>query len=131
MRSALFSLCCLLLVLTSCKKDQAGPVSDGDYTGTFQRISLTGSGAVSNVTLHLRSGSYSGSSDNARYPAICVGGWESSEGKLHFWDGCVFTADFDWTLILEGDFNYSIDGFHLKFWKTTGDHTDVYNLQRK
>lgn len=131
MRTAVLSLLCLLLALTSCKKDHADPVSDGDYTGTFRRISLTGTGAASNVTLHLRGGSYSGSSDNARYPAICVGGWEASEGQLHFWDGCVFTADFDWTLILEGDFDYSISGSHLKFWKTAGDHTDVYDLKKK
>ena len=131
MRTAVLSLLCLLLVLSSCKKDHTGPVSDGDYTGTFRRISLTGGGGVSHVTLHLRGGSYSGSSDNARYPAICVGGWEASDGKLHFWDGCIFTADFDATLILDGDFNYSVDGVRLKYWKTMGDHTDVYELQRK
>jgi hypothetical protein len=42
----------------------------------------------------------------------------------------VWTADFDWTLILEGKFNYQLNGNHLKIWKTVGEVTDAYELEK-
>jgi hypothetical protein len=130
MRPGLYMLTFFLVGLVACTKNKSDNFTEGDYTGTFQRITLSGSGPVSHVTLHLKNNSFSGTSDNARYPGICVGSWSLGERTLHFADGCAWTADFDWTLILDGDFTYEAHGNQLKLWRTFQGHTDVYELTR-
>lgn len=102
------------------------PVADlnGTYKGTFQR----GSGDIANVTLVFNNGSWTGESNIPRYPALCNGIFQiNNGGKLLFENRCPWTADFDWTLILNGDFEALASGSTLILRR----NTDVYRLTKQ
>jgi len=96
----------LSLVMFSCEGDEDIPLAklDGTYTGTFQRTIGNESGAISQVTLFFENNTWVGSSETYRYPAICNGTYQITGQIISFTNHCMFTADFDWTLILMGDF---------------------------
>jgi hypothetical protein len=127
---AFFLVAFLTLWLFSCEKEDAASVS-GNYSGVFFRSSPTGTWTESQVSLHLNANSFSGQSSDARYPAICHGSWTSGDETIEFSNACIWTADFDWTLILDGEYKFELKGDHLKIWKTTGDKTDTYDLHRQ
>ena len=129
MRKWLFVLF-LLTGLLSCSKEQFEKQIEGSYTGTFQRISPAGSYSPQQVSLSLKDNSFAGQSTNARQPAICHGNWNAGYRTIRFNNGCLWTADFDWTLILEGEFKYEVNGTYLKMWKTVGEVTDTYELNK-
>jgi hypothetical protein len=58
----------------------------------------------SNVTLSFEGNKFSGSATNNQSPAICSGTFSTTENEIEFVNGCFFTANFDWTLILNGKF---------------------------
>lgn len=100
------------LVLSACDKSDTDTVTlkDGTYTGQFFRTSPTGDWKVSKVKLTLNKGTFTGESEMNKYPAICNGTYTISNDTIVFKDQCVWTADFDWTLILSGTFEITVDG---------------------
>ena len=130
MRKWLFLTGILFAALSGCNKERFEKQVEGNYTGTFQRVAPTGSYPQQQVSLNLKDNSFTGQSSNARQPAICHGGWEANGSVIDFKNGCAWTADFDWTLILSGEFKYEMNGTHLKMWKTVGEVTDVYELDK-
>jgi hypothetical protein len=127
---ALFLLAFLSLGFFGCEKEEDPSVS-GNFTGVFYRTSPNSTWTQSQVSLNLNANSFSGQSADARYPAICHGSWTAGEETIEFSNSCIWTADFDWTLILDGEYNYELNGDHLKIWKITGDKTDTYDLHRQ
>ncbi len=74
-------------------------------------------------------GDFTGQSSLAKYPAICKGSYQYQQGRLSFSDSCSWTADFDWSLILNGTYQASIgNNGQLRFWRTNGNYTDTYEL---
>ena len=118
------------LVFISCEKEKNLGIS-GSFSGKFFRTTPAGHMPESQVTVHLNNGAFSGQSSDARYPAICHGAVSKSSGKLVFASACMWTADFDWTLILDGEYQYEYNGERLKFWKQTGDNIDTYDLVKE
>lgn len=121
----------LLAILASCKKDNesdsARPI-DGGYSGTFTRTGMD----TARVTLSLGENLYEGQSNTERYPAICRGSFELSQNVIVFADSCTWTANFDWTLILNGTYNISfLNDNGIRIWRTNGDITDEYLLKRQ
>lgn len=104
----LFAFLLSIPLITACKKSQELPANDqslnGRYMGTFYR---TGGDTV-NVSLLFTETNFSGSSDRPKYPAICSGTFSvnknGSTNTIQFNDACMWTADFDWSLILDGDY---------------------------
>ena len=126
-----FCVCALAIMgWSACNKERLGQQLEGSYQGTFHRSAPAVDYVIQNVTLHLNDNSFTGQSGNARYPAICHGSWEAGWNTVNFSNACAWTADFDWTLILDGEFEYEWDGTRLKIWKTMGDMTDVYELEK-
>lgn len=129
-------LLCLFLTtaLISCERDEnliTGPLVPGTYEGIFYR---TESGAdcyvLNQVSIKLTSDRFSGSSSVSRYSAICHGSYNVSGTKIKFADECFWTAEFDWTLILSGDYTLSIDGNKAKMTRRyENDIQDVYELE--
>jgi hypothetical protein len=129
-------LLCLSLVtaLISCETDENlmnGPLVPGTYEGIFYRTESGVTHYVLNqVSLELTSGRFSGASSVSRYPAICHGTYFVSGIKIKFVDECFWTAEFDWTLILSGEYTLSVDGNTLKMTKCyRNDTCDVYELE--
>jgi hypothetical protein len=102
----------------------------GHYTGTFSYSNPYIRTRPSAVVLHLQGTSFSGNSDHARYPAIGVGSWQADNNTIRFENKSMWTADFDWNLILKGEFNYRLNGNQLSIWKTVGNSMYTYELTR-
>jgi hypothetical protein len=120
------------MVVVSCsKKGTAHEFGDGTYKGTFQRLH-NGNGDISNVTITFSAKNWQGQSDVGRYPALCNGSYTMNGEIIHFANACMWTADFDWTLILNGDYKFSSKGNSIEIWRyaANGDK-DVYKLTKQ
>lgn len=115
----------------SCQKNDDNDSPDkltGTYSGTFNR---TGFADSSKVKISLGDNQFTGQSSIAKYPAICRGSYDLSDQTISFVDSCAWTADFDWTLILNGTYNISfVDDNSIRIWRTNGAVTDEYLLSK-
>jgi len=126
----ILSFITILSLLVACKKDHTISSEDdisAAYGGTFQRSGMQKSG----VLLTLNAGTFTGSSSQDKYPAICRGSYTIDGSTITFIDSCNWTADFDWTLILNGTYNITMgNNRSLRIWRSTGSVTDEYLLDR-
>lgn len=119
-------------LLVACAKEKSheegeAPIGfDGRYVGVFSR---TGIDTVS-VTLNFQGDNFDGQSDREKYPAICHGSFTKDISSIVFSDSCAWTADFDWTLILNGSYSLASTDSTLRIWRTSGAVTDEYLLSR-
>jgi hypothetical protein len=132
MRQVIFLLG-LVLCLSACEKnDTDNPSNDnsiyGRYTGTFYRTGMD----TTEVQLGLLSDNrFEGSASRPLYPAICSGNFTFDGTTLSVNDTCAWTANFDWTLIFDGNYNVSFTGNNgVRIWRTSGTVTDEYLLKK-
>ena len=120
----------LITVFLACDKsdnsNDDSQVLDGRYLGTFHR---TGNDTA-DVSILFRDNHFEGSTDKVKYPAICGGSYSIQGTLINFADSCSWTADFDWSLILSGTFNFQVNNGTVRIWKTNGAVTDEYLLRR-
>jgi hypothetical protein len=122
----------LLLSFASCSEQEINITSlEGEYTGIFLRSTPYAKFQPANVSLLFEGASFSGTSDIARYPAICRGTFGISGDEISFENTCFFTADFDWSLILSGTWKITSEGEEIVFRKKTGNLSDMYRLKKK
>ena len=114
--------------------DDYDPISDGGdatYSGAFFRGGPLINPLPANVTLRFKGGVFEGTSDAQNYPAICNGTYSVKGTKINFRNKCVFPANFDWSFILAGDFNYEQRGDSLFLRRNyDGGNYDQYLLKR-
>ncbi len=130
MKIKLLLLLSAFVLLTGCSDDDdnntqvESTTPGGNYTGTFER-----NGTVSTVSFTFDNGNFTGESDTDRLPAICngQGNYAINGNMIMFEHPCIWTADFDWTLILDGEWSYTATDTTLVFTKANGD---VYTLTR-
>jgi len=105
-------------------------LAEGTYAGIFYRSSPNARWATADVQLTLVDGRFSGSSSIARYPAICEGTYQIPGSEtIQFTNKCSFTADFDWTFILDGTFQIRQEGKTIILSRQyEGSVTDTYEL---
>lgn len=108
---ALLFLPVLLIGFSSCKKGRKQP-GNGTYSGTFI-VHYSNESHTGKVTLTLSNGHYECSANPDHFPAGGGGNWNARSSTLHFDDQNMHTADFDWNLILNGDYDFTFDGKHL------------------
>ena len=116
--------------IASCKKTTTNlTITDGTYKGTFQR-QILGIGNIAKVTLVFNSNNWTGQSDTPKYPALCNGSFQTNGiHEVSFTNNCFWTADFDWTLILDQKFRLQISGNDYVLTKDYGNGTkDIYKL---
>jgi hypothetical protein len=129
MKRVLFMLAVVAAITLGCKKDAAIP--NGDYSGTFTRSSPNTNTVSSNVTLHISDKQFSGASDMTNYPAICNGGIEFKGSKVSVSNACMFTANFDWSFIFGGDYDWRIVDKDLIITRSYANGSiDSYNLHK-
>ncbi|HEX7905102.1 MAG TPA: hypothetical protein VF487_14620 [Chitinophagaceae bacterium] len=117
----------LLVVLTACNKvDSESNSLQGRYIGIFNRTGMD----TAQVNLIFNANRFEGESNKQTYPAICRGSYDINYNSIHFTDSCAWTANFDWSLILSGDYNISFNEGTVRIWKTTGNITDEYLLRQ-
>jgi hypothetical protein len=118
------------LIIAGCQKDNNEDIGDlnGMYSGTFHRTGMD----TTDVTLSFFKNSFEGQSSREKYPAICRGSFDVDDNTITFVDSCTWTADFDWSLILNGTWNISFrQDNSLRLWRNNGIVTDEYILTRR
>lgn len=135
MKTLWIGLIALVIGISSCEKSKStsAGIPDGTYFGTFQRNSANGIGQTANISITLHSGIWFGESDLANYPALCRGTYQIDGNKIKLKNECVWTAQFDWTLILVGEYDFVFKEDSLTFSKssanaTTGSFIDTYKM---
>jgi hypothetical protein len=131
MRSLFIIVSCLTLCIVSCRKSKTpSSFPHGTYKGTFLR---TAGDLVAPVTLSFSSGNWSGESAWSTYPALCHGKYKAlGTDSINFENRCVWTANFDWTLILHGNYKLVQQGDSLIISKEyNGHYMDIYNLKKQ
>jgi hypothetical protein len=108
----------IVLIMSCNQNDDENPQSEinGEYIGIFER-----NGNTSNVELNFTNGIYSGESETEKFPAICNGNYSISNNSIEFENVCHWTAEFDWTLILGENWNYTMESNTLIMTKSNGD----------
>jgi len=125
----------LLLTSLTCEREP-DMIPSGTYTGTFQRQDTFGDGEISNVTITFSKYSWTGESDVHNYPAIGYGSYSLKKDKVTFDNKSQFTADFDFSLILSGDFFISINNDQVRISRDysgapNDTWTDIYLLKKE
>jgi hypothetical protein len=119
MKTKTFMLIMLVIaILTSCDKDDNNVKTniDGNYIGTFERGEN-----ITNVEISFNNGIFNGQSDVEKFPALCNGSYSITENLITFENACPWTAEFDWTLILSGNWTYNIINNELILINDIGD----------
>jgi hypothetical protein len=82
---------------------------EGEYEGTFT-VEYQNDQTFSNpVEVSFGGGEFSSSTGPNRFPAGGSGAYEVENNTIQFTDKNIWTADFDWNLILNGTYNYTIN----------------------
>lgn len=123
----------LALFLASCSGEavQKPKHLSGEYTGTFMRTSPLANYPTRDVSMTFAGPNFSGTGDDPQYPGICNGTFNIQGYEIEFTNACFWTANFDWTLILSGKYEYSVSGDSVTLIKRMGDISDSYHLVRK
>jgi hypothetical protein len=118
MKTKFFTLFILVVAILGCNKDDESTevTVEGNYKGVFER-----DGNTSYVEFTLNNGSWTGESETVKFPAICNGSYSISGSVIAFENACPWTAEFDWTLILSGNWSYNLNGNTLVMTKSNGD----------
>lgn len=130
----LFFAMTLLVVATACQTENLAlsDLREGLYTGTFIRGTPTSLPKPVQVRIQFGQETFEGSSDE-KLPVICKGTFQlKNDSTVNFTNYCFFTADFDWTYILEGEFTIRYDDPFVYLTKRypDGQTYDVYKLER-
>lgn len=121
--------------IISCRKSEQ-PDPEAVYSGTFtvkyqtaipEQPVVSHSGAT---TLTLSGGKYSCTGNKDRIPAGGSGTYSIKGDKIIFADQNFWTADFDWRLILNGIYDYTIDGTKIKISRADEYASYEYDLKK-
>ena len=87
---------------------------NGTYTGTFS-VTYENGDTFSNPVSVTFNGqdNYSSTGNSSRIPAGGSGTYVKENTTISFHDINTWTADFDWNLVLDGTYDYSLTGTHL------------------
>ncbi|MFN5428819.1 MAG: hypothetical protein ACK5BO_12355 [Bacteroidota bacterium] len=102
----------IISFFTGCTKDKPS-IQDGIYKGIFTVTYSTGT-QTGPVTIELKNRTYTSSSNANRIPSGGSGTFQVTKNKMIFSDDKMWTADFDWNLILNGEYEAVFDGKKLK-----------------
>jgi hypothetical protein len=130
----LFSILVLLMLSFSfsrCMKNypEVGPQTE-TYAGTFYYRSPLGSDS-GKTTMKLSGNSYTSTGNPNRIPAGGSGNYQVSDKQILFKDINVWTADFDYKLVLNGLYNYQTKSDSLIFSKTDSVNKITYQYRLK
>lgn len=100
-------------ILNSCNDDELNQNLNGNYSGIFTVKYSDGTTFSNNVTVTFNEKNNYSSSGNGNiydfYPAGGSGTYEKGKSTIIFYDINGWYANFDWNLILNGEYEYSIN----------------------
>jgi len=105
------------ILLLSCNHDEESTLTqipNGDYSGIFTVEYNNGDTFSNTVTVRfLEDNVYSSSGNTDYYPAGGNGTFEINNSTIKFNDINFWTANFDWNLILNSEYDFSLNGNEL------------------
>ena len=118
MKSKILILIGILITTFACNNDDDNSQQyiNGEYIGMFER-----NGNTSNVELTFNDGTFTGESEMEKFPALCNGTYLISGNNITFVNDCPWTAEFDWSLILNAEWNFNLSNNVLIMTKENGD----------
>ncbi|HVK46188.1 MAG TPA: hypothetical protein VM488_00060 [Pseudobacter sp.] len=132
MKILAISLTLFAITFAGCSKKKSAAavgIPDGTYTGTFTRWPMA---TASTITITLKDKKFSGSSSLDNYPSICHGIFVVENKSLMFLDICSSYYEQDPTLMLNKEYEFSMDGRTLRFTRHYSDvKYDEYKLTRQ
>lgn len=136
MKKLILFILAIIISSTGCEKSHNEQITDGVYTGTFQRQLAFGDGDTANVTLTFSSNTWTGQSDKPSFPALCNGTYKTEKNKITFLNLCLWAPDLNESIILSGEFDLSINGNQIEITRSylgssTDAWTDKYTLTRQ
>lgn len=133
----LLPLCSFLFIASACSKDDNDQNPSfrlkGIYTGTFKRYNIAEDKTAA-VSLNFTKAGWTGNSSLTTYPALGGGSYkmEDNNAALVFKNKTTWTANFDWTYILDGIYLLHKNGDSLVFTKSYGNGAvDVFKLVKE
>jgi hypothetical protein len=127
-----------MISLLACNKDEQNytKLQDGIYAGSFQRETVWSANDTAKITMTFSSGTWSGSSNKVKYPALCKGTYTIIDDTIIFKNECAWTAEFDWSLILSGKYKLKTEGNTVEFERdyrsaTSDTYLDKYIMKRQ
>lgn len=125
----------LFIAAQSCKNgNEVESNLSGTYQGTFIRSSMTAKYMPAEVTITFTEKGYTGTSNIIKYPAIGSGTYKIIGDTIKFLGNGYWTADFDWSLIMSGDYILTKEGSEIiiqKDYKDSNKTFDTYRLKLK
>jgi len=116
-------------LLQSCGEDEGNELFiERTYSGIFYRVGPSIKTSAADVTLNLSGENFSGTTSVQNYPAICGGTFDKDEDSIAFSNQCAFTADFDWSFIVNGSYDIDIQDNYIYFIQEVG--LETYNVFR-
>ena len=101
-------------------EDEISFFIEGDYSGTFER-----NGEQGKVEITFSNGTFEGISEKVKFPALCKGTYTLTPKEITFQNECPWTAEFDWTLILNGKWEYEQNANELVLENELGDRYEL------
>lgn len=102
----------IITLLGACSEKLNLVILDGTYKGFFYFIPPGGgqpTKSAEEISLSLSGNTYTSSAGTGRIPAGGSGKFMAQQNnKLQFTDEQVWTADFDWNMILNGNYRYEL-----------------------
>ncbi|MFC5190833.1 hypothetical protein ACFPIK_03585 [Algoriphagus aquatilis] len=123
----------IALLFSSCNVEDGqleNRFEEGTYSGKFIRNWPSGQRNTATITMTFEDNKWSGSSNIPKFPALCRGTYSITGNKITFQNECPWTAEFDWSLILLGEFTLEKSGKELEFsnYNRSATFTDHYKL---
>jgi hypothetical protein len=95
--------------ISSCKEGNVQPSLDGEYVGKFYYGSLFGTTQEGAASVKIANGRFQSVGNNSRIPAGGSGAVSVVDSNtVLFSDENVWTANFDWALVLNGKYSVNV-----------------------
>jgi hypothetical protein len=124
-----------VVFMGSCSKTLLQPNSvEGTYKGQFElkntdsAQAMPGSGAV---TVNFTATDYKASANSNYIPAGGAGTYSVRKDSIDFKDDSMHTANFDWNLLLNGTYRYTVKGDSIMLSKELGTQIYLYKLKKE
>jgi hypothetical protein len=100
-----------VILCIGCEESSTGIyLEDGNYSGTFMIIESNGQTQTGNINFNFSNNNYSVVPEYKYLPPAGAGTFSRNSNTINLVDTAIHTAEFDWSLILNGNFNLAQNG---------------------
>lgn len=129
----IFLIALLIFISYTCNTIEPVPQIQGIYNGIFSRTNFAGTDSVfieqGVVTFEFTNRTYRCEGEEKYLPPFSIGRYSINFNFITLTDTIGHYADFDWTLILDGEFSYALDENTLTLTQDDTKHKRKYKIE--